>query len=124
MSHVGKSKILFVDDEEVICSMAAEFLEMQGFIVDTYEDSREAFDAFCRDPDDFDIVITDQVMPKMTGIELLKNIIGIRSAIPRILCTGFSEELNHKDEKEVGIDAFFMKPYRFEDLIGQIKKLV
>ncbi|MBN2656062.1 MAG: response regulator [Spirochaetales bacterium] len=113
-----------MDDEKIICSMAADFLEMQGFIVDTYEDSREALDAFRRDPDDFDIVITDQVMPELTGLELLKRMNVIKSGIPHILCTGFSEELNRKEKDEVGIDAFFMKPYRFDDLIGQIKKLI
>lgn len=124
MSYKERKHILFVDDETVICTMAAEFLEMQGFLVDTYEDSREAWDAFQREPDDFDIIVTDHVMPQLSGVELLKKIIGLRKDIPRILCTGFSEELNNKEKDEVGIDAFFIKPYHFSDLIGQIEKLV
>lgn len=122
MDH--KHKILFVDDESVICTMAADFLELHGFEVETYEDSSEALSAFSSDPSDYDIVITDQTMPGLSGCELLERIKGIRGDIPQILCTGYSENLGCLNKKDSHIDAFFMKPYRFDELIGQIEKLV
>jgi len=124
MSERRGRKVLFVDSEPVICSIATDFLEIHGFNVDTYENSRDALEAFRKDPDNYDIVITDQLMPELSGVELLKNIAEIRSAVPRILCTGFSDDLNQKERNEVEIDALFMKPYRFDDLVGQIERLV
>ena len=120
----GRTRILFIDDEELICTMAEDFLELQGYDIETYEDSLEALAAFSIDPSGYDIVVSDQTMPGISGFDLLSRIGEIRRDIPRILCTGYSDYLGALDREQTGIDAFFIKPYRFDELIGQIQKLV
>jgi YesN/AraC family two-component response regulator len=82
--------------------------------------SLEALEAFRAEPDAFDLVITDVTMPSMTGIELAKELMAIRPDIPIILCTGFSELINEKRAKEMGIQEFVMKPF----VIGKHAKTI
>jgi len=120
----NKTKILFVDDELLICNMAAEFLEFFGFDVDVFVDSGKALENFAVKSKSYDIVITDMVMPVMSGFDFLSEIVKIRSDIPKILCTGYSDQFEELKNSEIGIDAVFRKPYHFEYLIEEIRKLV
>ncbi|MBI9098995.1 MAG: response regulator [Spirochaetaceae bacterium] len=124
MDESGKIKILFIDDENLICTMAGDVLEFFGFNVETFKDSSQALECFKSNPRQYDIIVTDQKMPGMTGYEMLSRISEIRDDIPKILCTGYSEEVDDFKNSLIGIDAFFLKPYHFEDLIEQINKLV
>lgn len=124
MSDSEKTKILFVDDEHIICTMASEIIEFFGYEIDIFEESRQALKSFLKDPDLYDIVISDQTMPDLTGYELLSEISKIRKDIPKILCTGYSDQFEDLKKNAIGIDALFRKPYHFEDLIEEIKKLV
>lgn len=119
-----RPRILFIDDEDMICSMAKDFLLLSGYDVDTFTDSRSALQTFLKNPSFYNLVVTDQTMPDLTGFELLKKVGEARNDIPRILCSGYSENFEKITVKDTGIDAFFVKPYRFDELIGQIAKLV
>ena len=123
MSDSEKIKILF-DDEHIICTMAAEILDFFGFDIDVFEDSKKALEAFKANAKSYNIVITDQAMPGLTGFDLLSEIIKIRNDIPKILCTGYSNQFEALKNNVIGIDALFRKPYHFEDLIEEIRKLV
>ncbi|MGZ3606669.1 MAG: response regulator, partial [Syntrophales bacterium] len=79
-----------------------------------------ALETFRAQPDAFDLIITDVTMPGMTGIELAKELMAIRSDIPIILCTGFSELIDEKHAKEMGIREFVMKPF----VIGKHAKAI
>ncbi len=72
--------------------------------------SFETLEAFRAAPDKFDLVITDSTMPNMTGIQLAKILIDIRSDIPIIICTGFSEKISEDKAKAMGIRGYVMKP--------------
>lgn len=124
MSDSEKTKILFVDDEHIICTMAAEILEFFGYEIDVFEESKAALESFQKNPDFYDIVVTDQTMPQLSGYEMLSEIIKIRKNIPKILCTGYNDQFEDLKKNVIGIDALFRKPYHFEDLIEEIKKLV
>jgi CheY-like chemotaxis protein len=63
-------------------------LERLGYSVDAHTDSLSALEAFRNKPSEFDLIITDQCMPQMTGTELAREIAGIRNDIPIVLCTG------------------------------------
>ena len=65
---------------------------------------------FCHQPGAFDLLITDQTRPDMTGKELAQDLLSIRPDIPIILCTGFSEQIDEARAKAMGIRAFIMKP--------------
>ena len=106
----GSGRILFVDDEEALIEMARDLLESLGYEVTARQDSVEALEIFRANPDRFDLVITDQTMPKMTGMNLAQEVLRIRPNIPIILCTGFSSTVNARDAKSAGIKAFILKP--------------
>lgn len=124
MEKLKNIRVLFIDDEEMICTMANDYFEMNGYDINAYGESLKALDAFVESPLKFDIIVTDQTMPGITGYELLSRISDIRSDIPKILCTGYSEQVDELKKNIIGINAFFHKPYHFEDLIDQIEKLV
>ena len=106
----GSERILFVDDEEALVEMGEDILAELGYEVTSRMSSREALALFKADPSRFDLVITDQTMPEMTGIELAKEILAIRADMPIIMCTGFSYVVDADKAKAAGIKAFAMKP--------------
>ncbi|MBW1796685.1 MAG: response regulator, partial [Deltaproteobacteria bacterium] len=99
----GNERILFVDDEEPLVRMGQQMLERLGYHVTARTSSVEALEAFRAQPDRFDLVITDQTMPNMTGVELAKELMRIRPDIPIILITGFSEIVPPEKAKKMGI---------------------
>jgi len=106
----GSERILVVDDERSVAISSQKILQSLGYHVEIRTSSLEAWELFKEDPDRFDLVITDMTMPKMTGENLARNIIGIRSDIPIILCTGFSANMEEKQALDMGIRAFVFKP--------------
>ena len=75
-------------------------------------------------PQRFDLVITDQTMPHMTGEELALELRRLRADIPIILCTGFSHIMHAERAQELGIDAFLMKPLAMQDLARVIQQVL
>jgi PAS domain S-box-containing protein len=106
----GTERILFVDDEKAAADVMQLMLEKLGFKVTAQTSSIEALEVFRNKPQEFDLVITDQTMPNMTGKDLAKELMVIRPDIPIILCTGFSEKIDERRAGEMGINAFVMKP--------------
>lgn len=117
----GKERILFVDDEVQIAKMASRVLDQLGYSVTTKTCSIEALELFRSKPNDFDLVISDVTMPKMTGDQLSKELIMIRPDIPIILCTGYSKNISVKKSSEIGVKAFAYKPIVKEDLAKTIR---
>ena len=97
-------------------------LERLGYKVDTRTSSIEALNLFKADPHRFDLVITDIVMPNMTGDKLADKLMGIRPDIPIVLCTGYSEKFTRKHASEMGIDTFLMKPLVMQDLASTVRQ--
>ena len=107
----GQERILFIDDEPALVRMGKECLEGLGYEVVTETSSRAAFALFVRQPNRFDLVITDMTMPGMTGKELANELRRIRPDIPIILCTGFSHHLNEEQTQAIGVCALLRKPF-------------
>ncbi len=118
----GTERILLVDDETVIVKITEAMLEKLGYSIVSKTNSLEALELFSNSPGDFDLVITDQTMPRMTGKVLAKKIIDIRPDIPIILCTGYSEYIDTKTANGCGISAFIMKPVTMWNLSGIIRE--
>ncbi len=104
----GTEHVLFVDDDAHMIYSGQKMLSRLGYQVTAAENARKALSLFQADPDRFDLVITDRVMPGGTGVELAHDIRQIRPNIPIILCSGF---FNKKD------DMFLDEPYDLEGLI-------
>jgi PAS domain S-box-containing protein len=122
--RTGKETILFVDDEQALVTMSKQMLELLGYRAVTRTSSVEAFELFQHDPYRFDLVITDMTMPNMTGEKLAHKILEIRSDIPVILCTGFSELITEQRAKKLGISAYMMKPLVMRDLASTIRDVL
>jgi PAS domain S-box-containing protein len=120
----GTERILFVDDEAAITEIYKNVLEQLGYTIDTRNNALDALRDFQKNPDRFDLVITDQTMPKMTGIELAGALLGIRPNLPIILCTGFSEQIIPETINKAGIQAFMWKPIGRLELARTIRKLL
>ncbi len=116
--------IMFVDDEGDIAEMVNAVLTKTGAAVSSYTSSPAALAAFTSSPAGFDLVITDQNMPHLSGFELAKKILKLRPEIPVILCTGFSESVNEHDAKTAGIREFIQKPLNIDKLAHVIKKIL
>ncbi len=119
----GNEHILLVDDQKDIVEIEQQLLEVLGYQVTAKTSSIEALDTFHTNPDSFDLVITDMTMPNMTGDKLSGELIKIRSDIPVILCTGFSEKISEKKAISLGIKGFAMKPLVLGDLSVMIRKI-
>lgn len=120
----GNETILFVDDESQITKMMERLLEDLGYRVHPFTNSKAALQAFQQNPNIFDLVITDQTMPAITGIELSKNMMRIRPEIPIIICTGFSEFIDDEKAKRIGIREYVKKPIIKEQLAKMIRKIL
>jgi len=120
----GCERILFVDDEEALVMAAEKLLASLGYEVTSRTSSREALVLFRLDPSRFDLVITDQTMPDMTGIELAKEIVAIRPDMPVILSTGFSHLVGADEAKAAGIRAFTMKPLTKGEIARTVRNVL
>jgi len=116
----GNERILFIDDEEILADLGRQELERLGYRVTSRTSSIEALKLFQAQPDNFDLVLTDQTMPKMTGADLAQEMLKIRPDLPIILCTGFSEQISVEKALAMGIRRFVMKPL----VISQAAKII
>lgn len=120
----GSERILLVDDEEIVADMERSILEYLGYDVTLYTDSVEALGVFQQAPSMFDVVITDQTMPVMTGFDLAQRILAIRPEIPIIICTGYSRTLSKEKALAMGVQGFAMKPMAMRDISQVIRQVL
>ncbi len=120
----GGERILWVDDEQSLVAVAQRIFERQAYRVTAFTDSREALKAFFARPDDFDLVVTDQTMPGLTGLELAKACLEARPALPIILCTGYSDVVTPADALKAGIKEFLMKPIRVHEIAKIVRRVL
>jgi PAS domain S-box-containing protein len=122
--QAGTERILLVDDEEAIARLEGVMLERIGYRVKTFTGSLDALAAFRAHPHDFDLVITDMAMPKMTGSQLAGALLSIRRDIPIIICTGFSELLNEQKAESLGIHGFLKKPISKSEMARTVREVL
>jgi CheY-like chemotaxis protein len=114
----GSERILFVDDESDMQKIAKTVFVKYGYQVTTFGDPVEALAHFRKFSDQFDLLITDMTMPKMTGVELIHKMLEIRPRLPVVLCTGYSELINAEDAQTLGITDFIEKPFTISKLLS------
>jgi CheY-like chemotaxis protein len=88
------------------------------------DDPTDAFDTFAEDPDAWDVVVTDQTMPGLTGMELARRLLQRRPDLPIVLCTGFSETANEETARAAGIAAFLNKPVDPDKLASAVRRVL
>jgi CheY-like chemotaxis protein len=120
----GSERILIVDDEAMLVDLAKTGLEQLGYRVVARTSSVDALETIRVEPARFDVVVTDQTMPNMTGLELADELMKLRPEIPIILCTGFSELVDETKAKMAGIREYVMKPATIQDLAKAVRKVL
>jgi signal transduction histidine kinase len=120
----GSETILLVDDEEALLGTFQKILEQMSYTVITIDNSPGALEIFRKTPSRFHLVICDMTMPQMTGIQLAGELLSLRPDLPIILCTGFSEFIDAKKAKAVGIKEFLMKPFSKRTLATTIRRVL
>jgi len=103
-------RILFVDDEAPLAALGKSMLERLGYRVTAQTNSLDALATFSAQPGQFDLVITDQTMPNLSGAELAKLLLKIRPELPVILATGYSTTINAEKANAIGIREMLLKP--------------
>ncbi len=120
----GTERILLVDDEPLVLEITSGVLEDLGYEVASAHDGVEALEMFLDDPDRFDLVITDQIMPEITGMGLAKRMLEVRGDLPIILFTGYSETVSPEMAKAAGIREFVMKPFAKREVAETVRRVL
>jgi len=120
----GRERILFVDDEPMQTDLAIKFLTPLGYQVEAYTDSTVALNKFYQAPEQYDLVLTDMFMPKMTGRSLAAKISSIRPDLPIILCSGFGDSAAEPGNEDRQISGYLMKPFGIKELASTIRRIL
>lgn len=120
----GDEKILFVDDDPLIVQVTNNILSHAGYRVTTATSGSDALQLILENPHGFDLLITDQTMPDMTGQELIERIIQDNPGLPIILCTGYSNRIDSDVAASLGIGAFLLKPLETRQLLQSVRNVL
>lgn len=114
-------RILVVDDEPGVAEATAHMLESLGYIPTVSAGPADALAAFTAASDAYDLVLTDQIMPQMTGLRLARAIREVRPDVPTVLITGYSPEVHESSAREAGVDVVLQKPYSRSELAAAVR---
>lgn len=120
----GKARVLFVDDESALVRVAQLRLTQLGYTVTCTTHPDDALAMLQASPNEIDILITDQTMSPLTGLDLMRECRRLRPELPVILCTGFSHTINPENATAQGVDAFMTKPIDLNALAHQIEHVL
>ncbi len=119
-----KANILVVEDQQSVGALIGQVLENHGFSATVLNDSRQALEYFQEHGESVDLVITDQSMPAMTGAELSKKLLELRSELPIIVCSGYGSSLDEEAATKIGIRGFQSKPFEIDDFVNLVDRLL
>ena len=120
----GNEAVLFIDDEKDLTQAGREMLELLGYHVTAMTCCVSALKLFQSAPNLFDVVITDQTMPQMTGLELAEKMMSIRPDMPIILCSGDSSRIDEEKRRTSGIRFLLKKPLHLHSLAVSIRHAI
>jgi len=124
ISHEGYGHLLIVEDEPSLANLHKNFLTSEGYTVTICQDGLAALNIFKMSPEKYSLVFTDQEMPNMNGKELSIELLKIKSNIPIIMATGFSDANAEKEALNLGIQKYFLKPIDLRLLNKTISELL
>ena len=119
-----KFRVLVVDDEQVLLKVFKKVLSHFGYTVTTKKDPEKALALFQKNPDEFDLVISDVTMPKMTGVQLAREIFTIRPDVPLCLMTGFTKILSEEEALALGCRALLTKPLNKQAILATVREIL
>lgn len=113
-------KIIVVDDDPAVLRFLNELLSVHGYQVEAYSNGNDALSAFVADPSQYQLIISDQTMPNMLGLELIQKAQEIHP-VRSILCTGYSEGIDEQSAIRRGASNFLMKPFDIQQLLSIVE---
>jgi CheY-like chemotaxis protein len=120
----GDGLLLIVDDEADLVELEKEMVERLGYSAVTVGESTAALALFKEDPDKYDLVLTDQTMPDITGIELARELVSLRPDIPVVLITGYHDGVDAESAREAGVKVIIGRPMALAEIGLAIKQLL
>jgi len=124
LSSITSKHLMIVDDENSVATFLGELFRNTGFKVSVFGDPVDAVRNFENDPEDYDLIITDQIMPALTGDLLASKMLSIREDLPIILCSGHSDKMNAEKAREINIRGFVKKPVDSAELLHLVVDLL
>jgi CheY-like chemotaxis protein len=122
VSGEGDKHILLVDDNTADLRSIHQLLVHFGYFVTSTTDPHEALSIFREEPKKFDLLITDQVMPRMRGHELATHVHKIRKDLPVIICSGSEEAIRELQKHQVDIHDYIHKPFSKDQLMDAMQR--
>jgi len=120
----GTEKVLVVDDEERALSLMKTIMERLGYNVTALNGSLKALELFKKEPHQYDLILTDLIMPDLTGDKLVLEIIAIRPDMPVIIISGFTDAIDNDKFKQTSNKAFMSKPFKPQELAKTIRQVL
>ena len=118
----GRERILIVDDEPDLVDMLSVGLTRLGYEAVAVTDPLEALEAVQEEPNAWDVVVTDEMMPQLRGVDLLRRVKAIRPNVITVLCTGYSE--NDEVAHAGCVDIFLLKPVDAEAVAQRLRAAI
>jgi DNA-binding NtrC family response regulator len=113
-----------VDDNESVVNVVETTLEYLGYRVTGFTEAQEALKVFSEKPSEFDLVITDYVMPNLTGEDIAQKMLRIRSDIPIILCTAYSNLISWEKAMAIGFRELILKPFNYREFAEIVRRVL
>ena len=117
----GGARVMYIDDDEMMLPMVERLLERGGFRVSVFQDPGAALAAFARDPDAYDVVVTDFNMPRTSGLEVARELVRLRPGLPVVISSGFVSEALVAESARIGVRHLLHKENTLEDLCEMVR---
>ena len=124
VASLQRNRILVIEDEASVAAYLTALLEAEAFDTHTMQLPTQVLGTFVNDPDAYDLVITDHLMPQTTGLEVAEDLHALRPDLPIILMTGNVMDVSREQILNAGIAAVFQKPLNSEQLLAKIRGLL
>lgn len=124
VNAMHKLRVMYVDDEYQVARLAQRYLSRLGMDVVTENDSVRAWSILETSLNEYDVVVTDQVMPSLSGIDLAKRVLNINPNFPVFICTGYNDMFTPEMVKTMGLSGYIHKPPDFTQMASLIRKSV
>jgi DNA-binding NtrC family response regulator len=119
-----KARVLIVDDDVLLTKINETRLKSNGYQVTAVLDSVEALEIFRNRPQDFEVLITDQIMPNLKGSELVEIVLKINPDLQVIMCTGYSDMVSEEEAIALGVKKYISKPVCGDELIDAVHEVL
>ena len=117
-------RVLLVEDDELLGDGIKSCLKTSGYTIDWVKDGKAAFDVLSSSHESFDIIVLDLGLPKMSGLDVLKNIRNENIATPVLILTAFETVDDRVKGLDAGADDYMTKPFDLEELNARIRALL